>query len=513
MSIDEYRIQPPPDRGYRPSAPATGRTRSPNAGRSSLGDEPEFHHHEHDQDGEREHAPDGGPVGGGVGELRIDHGFVRAIHQEVGDRLQSEQGRRRASGRSVLEGLGEQHFARKLVMDVLQEHAEERLERGETPMDAEVERRVAEGVFARMFGAGRLQDLLNDESIENIDINGADEVWITRAGSAVHERGPRAAESDEELIDLIQSLAAYAGLNSRPWDAANPELDLQLPDGSRLSAVMGVTARPSVSIRRHRFESPTLDDLVENQTMTGEAADFLRAVIRSRANTMIAGATRAGKTTLLRAMASEIDPRERIITVEKSLELGLRRNRQRHPNCVEFEERMDNSEGQGGVGMSRLVRRTLRQNPDRVIVGEVLGPEVVDMLNAMGQGNDGSLSTIHCRTARDAFNRIATYAIQSGERLPREATFQLIAGGLDYVVFISRHPRSGERRLDTVLEVNQFDAGEGSGTAVLGSSAIFELGSGGVAQWTGTVPMRADALDAVGWIPPADPAASGWWSP
>ncbi len=431
--------------------------------------------------------------------MRVDPDLLRTVHREVGDRLQREQVARRGQGRAPLMGLGEQQYARKLIGDVIREHAEQLLGGGQSPLDPETEQELAEGVHARMFGAGRIQGLLNDVEIENIDINGCDDVWVTRAGKATHEQADAVASTDEELIELVQSLAAYAGLNSRPWDSANPELDLQLPDGSRLSAVMGVTDRPSVSIRRHRFEKVELADLTGNNTLGEEAADFLRAIVQARLNVMIAGATRAGKTTLLRAMAAEIGPEERIVTVERALELGLKKDVARHPNCVEMEERVANSEGQGAVSMARLVRRTLRQNPDRVIVGEVLGPEVIDMLNAMGQGNEGSMSTIHARSARDVFNRIATYAIQSAERLPHEASYQLVAGGLDYVVFVSRHPRTGVRRLESILEVNGFDEG-------VQSSEIFLAGEIGTAEWTGVMPSRIDRLVAAGWRQPGQGA-------
>ncbi len=426
--------------------------------------------------------------------MNLDPDLLRLVHREAGDRLHATHEQRRRDGLRQLSGLTEQQFAKKLINDVIRERAELALARGESPMDTAAEMELADAVHARMYGAGQLQALLNDESIENIDINGADEVWVTRAGSADHERVDPVASTDGELIELVQTLGSYAGLNSRPWDAANPELDLQLPDGSRLSAVMGVSARPSVSIRRHRFEKVELADLVGNGTMTEEMADFLRAVTVARLNVMIAGATSAGKTTLLRAMAAEIPVGERIITIEKALELGLRKDIDRHPNCVEFEERMANSEGQGAVTMQGLVRRTLRQNPDRVIVGEVLGPEVIDMLNAMGQGNDGSMSTIHARSARDVFSRIATYAIQSSQRLPHEATYQLIAGGLDVVVFISRDVASGQRRIESVLEVNGFD-----GTVL--ASEIFAVGAIGLAEWAETVPSRIDQLAYAGWDP------------
>ena len=258
--------------------------------------------------------------------MRVDPDLVRSVHREVGDRLHREQQRRAQTGLGELVGLGEQQFARKLISDVVREHAEQLLGIGQSPLDPETEQELAEGVFARMFGAGRLQALLNDDDIENIDINGYDKVWVTRADQATHEPADPVATSDEELIELIQSLAAYAGLNSRPWDAANPELDLQLPDGSRLSAAMGFSARPSVSIRLHRFQKVELADLVGNDTVTVEAADLLRAIVHARLNVMIAGGTRAGKTTLLRAMAAEIGPEERIITVERALELGLHKD-------------------------------------------------------------------------------------------------------------------------------------------------------------------------------------------
>lgn len=431
----------------------------------------------------------------------VDPQLVRVVHREVGDRLHAEQQLRLRRQQPELEGHAEQQFARKLVGDVVREHAEQALALGQAPLDPDTEEALVSAVHARMFGAGRLQSLLDDSSIEEIAINGCDDVWVSRAeGHAPWERIEGVAGTDEELVELVQSLAAYAGLNSRPWDSANPELDLTLPDGSRLSAVMGVTPRPSVSIRRHRWDKATLADLVGNETVSGEAADFLQAVVKARCNVMIAGGTKAGKTTLLRAMAAEIGPEERIVTVENALELGLHQFTDRHPNAVAMEVRVANSEGHGHIGMDRLVRRTLRMAPDRVIVGEVLGPEIIQMLNAMGQGNDGSMSTIHARSSREVFDRIATYAIQAQERLPHEASYRLIAGGLDYVVFIARHPKTGKRRIESILEVNGFE-----GTVL--ASEIFSAGPLSAAQWTGTVPARSEYLEAAGWRP----ATTGAW--
>lgn len=376
----------------------------------------------------------------------IDMELVRELHQVVGDRVQREQNRRRATGEAPLASESERQYARSAIADALQQQAEAQLGRGQAPLLQQDELEIAEAIFARMFGAGRLQKLLDDDAIENVDINGCDEVWISRAGDDYAEQGEPVAESDGELIELIQTLASYSGLSSRPFDAANPQLDLQLPDGSRLSALMAVAARPSVSIRRHRLQKVTLSDLVGLETLTQDVADFLRSVTKARFNTVIAGGTNGGKTTLLRAIASEIDPRERIITIEKAFELGLREDTERHPNTVALESRPANSEGAGDITMAQLVKRTLRLNPDRVIVGEVLGDEIVPMLNAMSQGNDGSLSTIHSDSARETFARISSYA-QQAHGLPRSVVHEMIAGAIDFVVFISRDRYGGRRRV------------------------------------------------------------------
>lgn len=435
--------------------------------------------------------------------------LVRKLHRQVGDRLQQEQAARRDRGQRVLTGPDEQQYSRALIAQVLNEHAETMLNAGQEPFDDAVDLRLSEAVHARMYGAGPLQALLNEDSIENVDINGCDEVWIHRA-DGTKERGAPVAASDEELIELIQQLASYAGRSSRPFDAANAQLDLRLPDGSRLSAIQGVSGRPSVSIRRHRFEKVTLGDLVGNNTLSAEAAAFLTAAVRGRFNILIAGGTDSGKTTMLRALASEIPPEERVVTVENSLELGLRADTARHPDCVELEARLENSEGGGQIAVDELVRRSLRMNPSRVIVGEVLGPEIITMLNAMSQGNDGSLSTLHARSAKESFERMATYALTSQARMPREATFSLIAGGLDFVIFLEKDRRLGpsapgasapatfQRRLSQIIEINGYDPSLG----VPSSSELFLRDGQDMAWWTGVQPARVEGLHAAGWVPP-----------
>jgi pilus assembly protein CpaF len=395
---------------------------------------------------------------------------------EVGDRLAGQRRLDAASGVPPMVGEDERQYARAVIGQVLEEYARGEILAGRAPLTAQAEEDLAEAIHAALFGVGRLQPLLEDQQIENIDVNGCDRVFIGYADGR-EVLGEPVADSDQELIELVQVLAAYSGLSSRPFDTANPQLDLRLPDGSRLSAVMDVTLRPSISIRRARMGKVFLADLVGNGSLSPDLASFLAAAVLARKNIMIAGATNAGKTTLLRALANQIPAEERLITVERALELGLDHYPELHPNVVALEERLPNSEGNGAITMAELVRRSLRMNPSRVIVGEVLGDEIVTMLNAMTQGNDGSLSTIHANSSLEVFNRVATYAIQARERLPIEATHMLIAGAIDFVVFQDKrneYARGGRLRrfVSSVREVTGVDG------RVL-SSEVFTAGPDG----------------------------------
>ena len=421
---------------------------------------------------------------------------------EVGDRLAVQRRLDAASGVPPMVGEDERQYARAVVGQVLEEYARGEILAGRAPLTAQAEGDLAEAIHAALFGVGRLQPLLEDQQIENIDVNGCDRVFIGYADGR-EVLGEPVAESDQELIELVQVLAAYSGLSSRPFDTANPQLDLRLPDGSRLSAVMDVTLRPSISIRRARMGKVFLADLVGNGSLSPDLASFLAAAVLARKNIMIAGATNAGKTTLLRALANQIPAEERLITVERALELGLDHYPELHPNVVALEERLPNSEGNGAITMAELVRRSLRMNPSRVIVGEVLGDEIVTMLNAMTQGNDGSLSTIHANSSLEVFNRVATYAIQARERLPIEATHMLIAGAIDFVVFQDKrneYARGGRLRrfVSSVREVTGVDG------RVL-SSEVFTAGPDGRAVPHAPISC-VDELVQHGY----DPSRRGW---
>jgi pilus assembly protein CpaF len=432
----------------------------------------------------------------------VDHSVVKRMRGEVGDRLAEQRRLDAASGAPPMAGEDERQYARAVIGQVLEEYARGEILAGRAPLTAQAEEGLAEAVHAALFGVGRLQPLLEDQQIENIDVNGCDRVFVGYADGR-EVLGEPVAESDQELIELVQVLAAYSGLSSRPFDTANPQLDLRLPDGSRLSAVMDVTLRPAISIRRARMGKVFLADLVGNGSLSPELASFLAAAVLARKNIMIAGATNAGKTTLLRALANQIPAEERLITVERALELGLDHYPELHPNVVALEERLPNSEGNGAITMAELVRRSLRMNPSRVIVGEVLGDEIVTMLNAMTQGNDGSLSTIHANSSLEVFNRVATYAIQAHERLPIEATHMLIAGAIDFVVFQDKrneYARGGRLRrfVSSVREVTGVDG------RVL-SSEVFTAGPDGRAVPHAPVSC-IDELVQYGY----DPSRRGW---
>jgi pilus assembly protein CpaF len=339
-----------------------------------------------------------------------------------------------------LEGEDRREFARQQIfihLDVLAD----REEMGSGPVDGpDDEQRLAQTVLDALFGMGRLQELIDNPQIENIDINGCDRVWATFADGTKQLLAP-IADSDDELVDMVRTAASRFGLSERRFDQARPELDLRLPDGSRLSALMAVTARPSVSIRRHRFSDLSLADLVDMGTIDEGLASLLAAAVRAQKNIIVSGAMNSGKTTLLRALAAEIPPRERIVTIEQAFELGLDSATDRHPDMVALEARPSNVEGVGLITVADLVRRALRMNADRVIVGEVLGDEVLPMLNAMSQGRSGSMCTIHADSSAGVFRRIASYAVQAPERLPLEASNLLIAGAIHLVVHLESELR------------------------------------------------------------------------
>jgi pilus assembly protein CpaF len=406
-----------------------------------------------------------------------DQVLVRRLRQEVADQLSADRSAAERAGRDPMSDPDRRRFARQLLHQALERYAQERFGAGQPALTEPEEEAIINAVDALLFGLGRLQPFIDDPEIENVNVNGCDRVFL-RYADGTKRMGPPIADSDAEMIELIRGIGSRMGLAERRFDTANPQLDLQLPDGSRLSAVMAVSARPALSIRRHRYRRITLDELVKLQTIDQDLRAFLAAAVRARKNLVVAGGTNAGKTTMLRALASEIPPDERLVTIENSLELGLDAFPELHPDVVALEAREPNLEGEGAITMAHLVRRGLRMDPSRVIVGEVLGDEVLSMLEAMSQGNDGSMCTIHANSSAAVFRRIATYAIKSAERLPVEATNLLIAGAVDFVVFIDQRVETAtggrhDRWVSSVREI--LDA---EGTLVV-SNEVFQPGPDG----------------------------------
>ncbi len=315
---------------------------------------------------------------------------------------------------------------------------------------------LEKSVTDALCAMGGLQPYLDMPDVENINATGHDQVFL-RFADGRRERGATPiADSDADLIDLIRTAAARVGHEERRFDRGAPMLSLQLPDGSRLFAVMAVTKRPSISVRRHRYPKATLSDLIALGTVDTGLAAFLSAAVRAKLNILIAGGTGAGKTTMLRALAAEMDPAERLVTIEDALELGLDTDPVRHWDVVPMQAREANSEGRGAVSQAELVRAGLRMSPDRVIVGEIRGAEVIPMCNAMSQGNDGSMATLHASTSMGVFAKLAAYAAQSPERLDLPSTNLLVANALHLVVQLDQTPE-GTRVVSSVREITGAD--------------------------------------------------------
>ena len=435
--------------------------------------------------------------------MRADTALVAGLRAEVLAALSARERELAAAGRPPLASADEQELGRQLIAEALERRANQALRDRSEMLSVPEEDELSRAVFDAMFRLDRLQRLLDDPDIENINANGCDQVWV-RYADGRRERVEPIASSDDELEEMLRTAAARTGIGERRFDRGSPRLSLQLPDGSRLFALMAVAARPCVSIRRHRYLRITPDDLVEMGTLDLALRHFVRAAMLAKKSCIICGGTGAGKTTLLRAVAADIPPSERIVTIEDSLELGLDRFGDLHPDVVALEAREPNLEGEGGVSLAELVRWALRMSPDRVIVGEARGEEVLALLNAMSQGTDGSMATLHASSSRGAFSKLATYAVQAPERLPLEATNLLVANAIHFVIYLAQ---DGDRRY--VASIREVVDAEGP---MVVSNEIFRPGPDGRA--VPGAPLRNETLDqlaAVGFDPGLLERPQGWW--
>jgi pilus assembly protein CpaF len=307
---------------------------------------------------------------------------------------------------------------------------------------------VVRRIEDEVLGHGPLEQLLADPTVSDILVNGANQVFVERRGKL--ERTEVRFHDDQHLLNIIDRIVSAVG---RRVDESSPMVDARLADGSRVNAIIPPLALngPVLSIRRFAVELLTIGDLLGTKTLTQAVADLLHGVVAARLNIVIAGGTGAGKTTLLNIMSSFIPRDERIVTIEDSAELQLQQ-----PHVVRLETRPPNIEGRGEVTQRDLVRNSLRMRPDRIIVGEVRGPEALDMLQAMNTGHDGSLTTVHANSPRDALGRIETMVSMAGLQFPIKALRAQMASAINLVVQVERS-EDGKRRLVSLQEVNGME--------------------------------------------------------
>jgi pilus assembly protein CpaF len=400
----------------------------------------------------------------------VDQPLAARLARSVAEAMVRAQLSRDATGQPPLVGAGELEVVLALTERELDQVAGERLAAGLAPLLPDDERQLQRAVLARVLGLGRIQPYLDDPDVSDIHIRGGDSVWL-KLRDGTRRPGLPVADSDDELVELVRLAAARLGRSERRFDAANPELNLQLADGSRLFATMAVSARPSVVIRKHRFELASLADLQERGMVDHRVGAVLAAAVRARRNLIVAGGTGTGKTTLLRALLNEVPPSERIVTIEDAYELGLDRFDHLHPDHDMLQSRPANIEGQGEVTMLDLARMALRMDPDRVVVGEVRGGEALPMLLAMSQGNDGSMCTMHADSARTVFPKLAAYVAMAGTALPVDTVNLLVATAVHLVVHVQHV--DGVRRVTSIREVVDAD-----GARVV-SNEVFSVGPHG----------------------------------
>jgi Flp pilus assembly CpaF family ATPase len=384
----------------------------------------------------------------------IDRLLVNALASRLGDLLADERLDRRARNLREPTNDEEHDFARTVVHAELLRLAAARRSEGKSVLTVFDESAIASAAIAQVLGLGRLQPLLEDDQISDVHVRGNSRVWVKLRNGQRETRDP-IVDSDEELIELIRRAATRLSRQERRFDAGTPELNMQLPDGSRLFATMDVSKRPSLIIRRHRFEISSLEELRLRGLLTQELQDFLTAAVCARRNFVIAGGTGSGKTTLLRALINEVLPSERIVTIEDAYELGLDHFEHLHPDHDALQSRPANIEGQGEITLADLTRMALRMDPDRVIVGEVRGAEAFPMLLAMSQGNNGSMCTMHADSTRSVFPKLAAYVSMASTGLPIETINLLLASALHFVVYIDNS--NAWRQVTSVREVVDCD--------------------------------------------------------
>jgi pilus assembly protein CpaF len=289
---------------------------------------------------------------------------------------------------------------------------------------------------------------VRDDTISDILVNHYDEIYIERFGRM--ELMPTRFRDNAHLMKIINKIVSNIG---RRIDESSPMVDARLPDGSRVNAIIPPLALdgPVLSIRRFMVMRPDIQEILNRGTLTSEMAEVIQAIVKAKVNILISGGTGTGKTTLLNILSAYLDPNERIVTIEDAAELQLQKK-----NVVRLETRPPNIEGKGEITQRDLVRNALRMRPDRIIVGEVRGPEVMDMFQAMNTGHEGSMTTIHANSPRDALLRLETMVNLAGYQIPQKALRNLISSSLDVIIHLARHS-DGVRRIVSFAEITGME--------------------------------------------------------
>jgi pilus assembly protein CpaF len=348
--------------------------------------------------------------------------------------------------------LGPQLFTNETTDDLHEQvlrAVTEQLALDRTPLTREERRRIVRELTDDILGYGPLEPLLRDDEITEVMCNSWDQIFIERDGKI--ERTNTSFADNAHLLRIIDKIVSQVG---RRVDESSPMVDARLPDGSRVNAIIPPLSLrgPTLTIRKFSRDPYTMDDLITFGTLTPKAAQFLAACVRGKLNVLISGGTGTGKTTTLNALSAFVPIEERIVTIEDAAELQLQQE-----HVITLEARPPNIEGQGEIRIRELVRNALRMRPDRIIVGEVRGAETLDMLQAMNTGHEGSLTTIHANSPRDALSRLETLVLTAGVDLPLRAIREQISSAFDLLIQINRLV-DGSRRLTNVTEVLRMES-------------------------------------------------------
>ncbi len=348
--------------------------------------------------------------------------------------------------------LGAELFKREATGDLnerVTRAVTEQLVLDRTPLTREERRQIIREITDDILGYGPLEPFLRDDSITEVMVNAYDRIYVERLGKI--ERTPASFADNAHLLRIIDKIVSQVG---RRVDEASPMVDARLPDGSRVNAIIPPLALkgPTLTIRKFSRDPYTMNDLITFGSLSPKAAQFLAACVKGKLNILISGGTGTGKTTTLNAMSAFIPNDERIVTIEDAAELQLQQE-----HVITLESRPPNIEGSGEVRIRELVRNSLRMRPERIIVGEVRGPETLDMLQAMNTGHEGSLTTIHANSPRDALSRLETLVLTAGVELPLRAIREQVSSAFDLLVQITRLV-DGSRRISHITEVLRMES-------------------------------------------------------